>query len=249
MVKIKIPEEFEETSLEMEFDRKFLAILNHSDDFSVEVSDDELIVKRNKNYVFKPDFQLFKTKKGILVGIDRGEFGGSLYFYPNEKDALKDFEEDKLNDFCFNYKKYLVKEDNTNFIFEFLAKLYFTTGLAHMGFDNGELFQLHITDNNEVFYRQIADLYSSPNEFLIIDNKILFVTHESLLLFENNELTTLIEHPIFADTYPNSIAIYDEENIFVGMRGGFLKVDLIVNNFIFYKYKNIEDEVVVDWID
>ena len=70
-----------------------------------------------------------------------------------------------------------------------------------------------------------------------------------MLLFENNELTTLIEHPIFAYTYPNSIDIYDERNIFVGMRGGFLKVDLIANNFIFYKYKNIEDEVVVDWID
>ena len=165
MPKIKIPNEFEETSLEMEFDRKFLAILNHSDDFSVEVSDDELIVKRNKNHVFKPDLRVFKTKYGIFVGIDRGEFGGSLYFYPNEKDALKDLEEAKINDFKFNYKKYLVKEHNTQFIFKFLGKLYFTTGLAHMGFDDGEFFQLHITDNNEVFYRQIANLYSSLVNF------------------------------------------------------------------------------------
>lgn len=249
MTKIKLPNGFEEISLEIGFNRRLLAVLNHADDFSVKLSQDQLIVKREKNRVFNSDTCELKTKQGVFIGVDHGEWGGSLYFYPNEKNTLEESEPNKKEGFTFCRNEYLVKEGNTPFIFEFLGKLYFTNGLTHMGFDDGELFELHIVDNNEIFYRLIGDLHSCPSQVLMLDNKVLFVTFKSLILFENNNLTTLIEHSVFSGTYPNSIVSYDEGNIFVGMRGGYLKVDLIANNFIFYKYKNIEDEVDVSWLD
>lgn len=38
---------------------------------------------------------------------------------------------------------------------------------------------------------------------------------------------------------PNSIAVLDEENIFVGMQGGVVKLNLLNNETKFYKYNNI----------
>ncbi len=36
--------------------------------------------------------------------------------------------------------------------------------------------------------------------------------------------------------YPNSIAVMDEQNVFVGMRGGITQLDLVAKKLKFYKY-------------
>jgi len=159
-----------------------------------------------------------KLPEGTLIAIDHGEFGGTLTFTP--LDSTK--------------KEVRIKEGNIKFIFAYRSKIYFIEGLAHGGYSEGTMYELD-TVGQSFIYKKILDFEDAPEAFAIYGDKFLIATHENFYVIKNFQKELIFKETFWSSLYPNSIAAFDEANIFVGMRGGIVKIDLITKLFKFYK--------------
>ena len=161
-----------------------------------------------------------KIPGGTLFGYDMGEWGGELVFVASEDSA----------------KPVKIKSGNVKFVFSYRNQIYFIEGLAHLGISNGAMYKLNIAKDNGFTYEKILDFEDAPEAFTIYNDKLLIATHNNFYV-----VTDLKKELVFKDTfwhslYPNSIAVIDEKNVFVGMRGGIARLDLEKRTLRFYKY-------------
>lgn len=155
---------------------------------------------------------------GSLKGVDHGEFGGSLTFRPDDN----------------SIQPVVIKEGNVKFVFSYKNKIYFIEGLAHADYSGGALYELTRNGNN-FSYTKLLDFEDAPEAFTIYEGQFLIVAHESFYIVKDLKVERLFKHAFWTGLYPNSIAAFDEENVFIGMRGGIVKLDLTEDKVVFYK--------------
>ena len=146
-------------------------------------------------------------------------WGGKLSFVSNNKDK----------------KEIEIKEGNIKFIFEFNDKIYFIEGLAHLSYSGGAIFELK-KDGENFSYENIMEFDDAPEAFTIYGNKLLIATHRNFYVVENFKKELIFENTFWSSLYPISIAVVDNENIYMGIRSGLVKLDLTNKNITFYKY-------------
>jgi hypothetical protein len=160
-----------------------------------------------------------QMSNGKLVGIDNGEWGGGLSFVPTDTTQSQ--------------KKII--RGNIRHIFRFQGNIYFIHGIAHMSISEGTLYRLD-TLNQTFVYTKILDFEDAPEAYAVYDNKILIAAHESFYVVNDFKKQQIVKEAFWSSLYPNSIAAFDNNNIFIGMRGGIVKLGLLTGSFKFYKF-------------
>ncbi len=213
---IILPSNFVETPVPKQGSDKWRK-MNHSfEEFSIKIKNSKVQI----NEVEANTNAELKLSNGNLIGINRGEWGGKLFFIPSDT----------------TQKHVEIKHGNIEFIFEFDDKIYFIEGLAHMGMSEGALFELE-TKNANFSYKKIIDFEDAPQAFIIFNKKLFIASYQNFYVIENLKSKLIFENIFWASLYPNSIAVFDEENIFVGIRGGIVKINLPQKSFILYTKK------------
>lgn len=212
---VSISEDFIETiAPKVESDGWFS--LNHSlNEFGVKVVDGELIIEKIHK---EEDICELKLQNGELVSFNRGEFGGQLFFISNDS-TIKSVE---------------IKKGNIEFIFEYNNKIYFIEGLAHISYSGGALFELDTVDQ-KFTYKKVLDFEAAPEAYAIYKGKLLIATHNGFCVVENLKKEIIFKNTFWSSLYPSSVAVLDEENVFVGIRGGIVKLDLRNRTMTFYQ--------------
>lgn len=142
-------------------------------------------------------------KEGVLVGTDHGEWGGKLVYKLKGKEVL-------------------IKEGNIFTIFSLNDKVYFMEGLAHLSYDKGEIYELNYSKDNFSFIK-VFDLPSAPMVYAIENGKIFIATDEHFLVINSWEIEYKKDVK-WGSLYPNSMIIENENNIYIGMRGGIVHI-------------------------
>jgi hypothetical protein len=190
--------------------------MNHSDfEFAVKIENEELIIG-------EPTFEqsFFDLEDGKLEIINRGEFGGALNFIPKENPS------DTIS----------IWNVPISYVFNFKGEIYFVVGIAHMMDSGGAIFKLN-RHGDKFTYEEVIRLDSAPEAISIYKDKILIAGHRMFTVVENFEKENLIEEALWSSLYPNSIAVKNQEEVYIGMRDGYSKVSLIDGNVKYYKYK------------
>jgi hypothetical protein len=170
----------------------------------------EITPKKDDRYAFEGRQVNLKVDTGWLVGFDKGEYGGNLFWF-NEEGT--------------NYEK--IASGNIKNLFEIDGQIFVTEGLAHLSISYGQIFKVE-RKNNEWRIEKKVDLPNAPyattltknNEFLIVTSKGLLKVNKKF------EIETLVEEGFWrVYLYPNSILV-DRQNIYIGMRGGVLRTQM-----------------------
>jgi hypothetical protein len=212
---VKIPSEFIETNPPTPSSREWSQLNFSQNEFAVNNVKGHLEVKKTHEI----DSCSLDIPKGKLKGIDHGEWGGELVFIPNNK----------------SHHIINIKDGNIKFLFKFRDSIYFIEGIAHGETSAGALYRLTAT-NNKFTYEEIIDFDDAPEAFIIDQNRLLIATHENFYVVQNFKKQLIFKKTFWTSLYPNSIAVINDENVFLGMRGGIVKIDLVKKSFIFYKY-------------
>jgi len=213
---IKIPDNFTEIAPPKPFSKAWDSLGYSLNDFEVQIVNGELHTSPIKHQIND-----LKIKSGLLRAINHGEFGGELIYIPDDKPK----------------KPIKIKDGNAKFLFSLNNDIYFMEGLAHLGIDEGALFEIDTT-SQPFSCKQIIDFGSSPEAFTVFENKVFVVTNKYFFVVQDHQKDLIFKDTFWRGLYPNSIAMLNPENIFVGMRGGFAKLDLTNKSLKFYKYNN-----------
>ncbi|HET6766811.1 MAG TPA: hypothetical protein VFH08_05415 [Chitinophagaceae bacterium] len=169
---------------------------------------------------FKPYFDTmrssgwkgFRTVKrvdnGYLVGFNKGEFGGSLYWFSETGDT-----------------SYQIARVNVDYIFEYKKRVYMTNGLFHRSTDLGKINEMRFADGKWKVEESL-ELPSKSNIIMPYKDRMLIVTTKTILFFDGTNNFDFIKKDGFWSTlYPQSAVMLNDE-LFVGMRGGVYKINL-----------------------
>lgn len=214
---IKIPNGFEETKPPKVATDKWFTLNYSKNEFEVRNVNGQLRVKK----VREIDTGRLDISGGHLLGVDQGEFGGCLYFIPTDT----------------TLGKRTIKYGNIKFIFSFNDKIYFIDALAHGDMSRGFLYELDTT-KQQFTYKKLIEFEDAPEAYAIFNDKILIASHEGFYIVKNLQKELIIKDAFWDDLYPNSIAAFNDENIFIGLRGGIVKLNLLTKGFIFYQNAN-----------
>ncbi len=211
---VVIPKEFVETIPPKTGSSEWYPLNYSQNEFSVRIIDGKLEIKK----VDEINECELNISNGKLVGINRGEWGGTLTFEPT--DTTKNSIE--------------IKRGNIKFIFTFKDKIYFIEGLAHLSMSSGALYELDNTNGN-FSYKKLLEFDDAPEAFTIYQDKFLIATHERFYVVKDFKKELILQDTFWSSLYPNSIAVLDDKNVFIGMRSGIVKLDLTTKTLKFYK--------------
>lgn len=212
---IEVPSEFKKTTLPKAGSVEWHKLNMHNNEFQVFSNTNEKL--EVSKYKGSRTCEI-KTSDGKFIGIDVGEWGGKLLFVPTESAK----------------KSFTIKDGNIKFIFSYKDKIYFIEGISHMSFSAGALFELDISVD-KISYKRILDFDDSPEAFTIYQDQIFIASHKNFYIIKDLKKEVIFENTFWISLYPNSIAVFNDENVFVGMRGGIVKLDLIKKSQTFYK--------------
>ena len=216
-INISIPKLFVETTPPKVGSPKWFHLNYSKNEFGVKNKNGQLEIKKVKEND-RCDFQL---PQGMLTAIDHGEFGGDLTYYPS--DTTK--------------RSVRITGGNIKFIFDFKNKIYFIHGIAHGTYSGGALYELDTTAG-QFKYQKVLDFEDAPEAFTIYNDKFLIATYENFYIVKDFQKELIFKETFWGGLYPNSIAAFDDKNIFIGMRGGIIKIDLTKKAFKFFKNSN-----------
>ncbi len=211
--KMSVPNEFIETDPPKFGTDEWYSLNNSGKEFKVSIINENLKIDTTEEI----NITKHKIPQGILIGINRGEWGGELLFKPTEqsKEQVK------------------IKDGNVKFIFTFKDRLYFIEGLAHEDYSAGAMFELKVI-NNKFTFNKIIDFEDAPEAFAIYNDLLFIATHSNFYVVNDFKKEIILKNA-WSGLYPNSIAAFDEKNVFVGMRGGIAKIDITDKTLKFYK--------------
>lgn len=211
---VVIPKEFIETIPPKAGSSEWYPLNYSQNEFSVKIIDGKLEIKK----VDEINECELNISNGKLIGINRGEWCGKLTFEPT--DTTK--------------RSIEIKRGNIKFIFTFNDKIYFIEGLAHLSMSSGALYELDNTNDN-FSYKKLLEFDDAPEAFTIYQDKFLIATHERFYIVKDFKKELILQDSFWSSLYPNSIAVLDDQNVFIGMRSGIVKLDLITKTLKFYK--------------
>lgn len=209
---IEIPAEFKETIFPESFSSDWFK-LNHADDFGVSIVNDKLHVKK----IERTNICELKIDTGTLKGVNNGEWGGRLTFIPNDPSK----------------KEITVAGGNIISIFRFKDKIYFIEGFAHLTFSFGAMYELNIV-GKKFIEKRVIDFIDAPSALTIYDDKILIVTRKKFYIIKGYRKRLILKNAFWECLYPTSVVAINDENVFIGMRGGIAKLNLTNKDLFFY---------------
>lgn len=211
---IIIPQSFKETIPPKVWSDAWFKLNNSKNECKVEIVNSKLKIGTAKN-IYECKLEI---ENGILLGTDRGEFGGQLIFIPNDKsnDTIK------------------VTKGNINFLFRFKSKIYFISGLAHMTFNGGGMFEIK-REGNHFSFQKVIEFESAPMAFTIYKDKLYLAADKGFYVIKDLKKEIFFKDVFWEGLYPNSIAVANNQNVFVGIRSGIVKLDLTTKKIKFYK--------------
>lgn len=212
-----IPDDFKETPAPKPGSGKWYQLNHSKNEYGVANENGKLAVRKIKGVKIH-EVQL---PNGKLVCADHGEWGGSLSFVP--ADTTQQVKE--------------IKKGNIKDVFKLGNEFYILEGLAHLGIRRGALYKLEIKDQ-EFSYTKLFDFEDAPEAYTVYNNKILIAAHDSFFIVQDSQKNQILKDAFWSSLYPNSIAAFDDQNIFIGIRGGIVKLNLLTNTLTFYKPGN-----------
>ncbi len=149
-----------------------------------------------------------KTSDGFLVGLNKGEFGGGLYFI--KTDGLDGYQ---IADYV-----------NIHSIFEYHSRYFSIEGLAHLGGQRGQILEL-FKDDTLWKYKSLTNLIEAPALIADYRNEKIIITSQYILKFgQHFKVTQILKSPMYWGVlYPSSVLI-DKDDIYLAMRQGVLKI-------------------------
>ncbi|PQJ11210.1 hypothetical protein CJD36_005230 [Flavipsychrobacter stenotrophus] len=213
-LRIKVPSSFVETKPPIAYSIPWHKLNSSKREYRVRDFEGALEIRRTPSM----NWNLLSIQGGLLKAIDHGEFGGSLTFTPNDN----------------TQQPIEIKEGNVKFVFSYKDKIYFIEGLAHMDHSGGALYEL-IRTGHDFSYKKLLDFEDAPEAFTIYNDQFLIAAHESFYIVKDLKKERLFKNAFWTGLYPNSIAAFDDENVFIGMRGGIVKLDFTEGTLVFYK--------------
>lgn len=159
---------------------------------------------------------LIRTADGWLIGFDAGEFGGGLWWFNNEGDESKE-----------------LLSENVHAIYRNSHGVFVLVGLAHLSLNSGKIYQFTETDE-ELKVKQVADLGGSP-EASTVDSEGRFVVATPRSVVAVDFAGKVLELYKSGEdlTYPTSVLVDANGDIFVGMR--FFALRLVPTNNSSYR--------------
>lgn len=213
---VKIPPNFTEINIPKPFSKEWYELNHSNDDYLVKNINGELIVTS----IEPKNGTELNINGGKLVGTDHREWGGDLLFQPNNDAKTKK-----------------IKEGNILKIYSLNNKIYFIEGIAHLSINEGALFELSTIQNNFI-YKKLIDFKDAPEALQIDKEKLYLATHQNFYVIENNIESKIFENQFWGGLYPNSIAVFKDEIVFIGMRSGIAKLNLKTKSINFYQKIN-----------
>lgn len=165
-----------------------------------------------------------EVEDGKLVGTDRGEWGGKIEFLSNGAKEGR-----------------LIKEGNVKSIFKLKEQVYFIEGLAHLSSSKETMFRLDKSEGNWIPIK-VIDFEDAPEAMGILGNNIYVASHESFFVIRDIKKEKIFSDTFWSSLYPNSVAIIDENNIYLGLRGGFAKLDITKKKIRFFRFIEYKKE-------
>jgi|GEM_PF-5630396 len=204
----------------------------------------------------------YTVETGKLLPLDIGELGGGLYYKPN--DATKDtfFVNGKkviANSQLSNFKIFLLKNDPKIALIKGKHVLLEGGNMqAVMSYDNDWLFIYNFTNMQGVHgllskltikkdsftVKNIFDLAATTEAMTIHNRQIFIITDHGFynINADGKEWTKelVFDNPLFVKLKANSIAAINKRNIYVGLNGGYAKINLIKKNIKLFVYDKVK---------
>ncbi len=161
-----------------------------------------------RSYSWKGFRTVKKVANGYLVGFNKGEFGGALYWFSEKGDT-----------------SYQISRSNVDYIFEYKKKVCMVNGVFHMDTDLGRINEMRFEDGTWKV-EEWVELPSKSQVIMPYKNRMLIVTTKTILFFDGTNNFDFIKKDGFWDVlYPQSAVILNHD-LFVGMRGGVYRINL-----------------------
>jgi hypothetical protein len=219
-------------------------------DFSVAIIDGKLQVSKHTYETHN-----YNIPQGQYIPYDRGEFGGELYYRPNdplEKDFYINGKYDSVRNDPFSKNRFsvpkespaneafkrtlLIKSGHVKFILKYQDSVYLIEGLSHMGFAYGAIFNISLKYNLFSYNKTLSFENESPNAAAILGKDLLISTDTNFYIIHDWKKELILNNLFWQILYPNSIAVKDNKHVYVGMRGGYADINLIKKTLLFYQY-------------
>ncbi|RZK18111.1 MAG: hypothetical protein EOO43_12835 [Flavobacterium sp.] len=89
----------------------------------------------------------------------------------------------------------------------------------------------------EFIYKKLLDFDDAPAAFTIYNNNIFIATRSGFCIVRNFKKEVVVSDTFWMNLYPNSVAAINNKNIFIGIRGGIVRLNPINKEIRFYKKK------------
>ena len=119
-------------------------------------------------------------------------------------------------------------------IFNLKDKIYLIRSYAHLTTSEGEIYHLD-TSNDNFTFTKVVDFEDAPEAFAIYKDRFFIATHENFYIVQDFKKKLIFKNTFWNGLYPNSIAVFDEENVLLGIRSCIVKLDLTNKTMKFYK--------------
>jgi hypothetical protein len=178
---------------------------------------------RLKISLWKPqaDFGELRVKNGILKGIDKGEWGGCLLFINGR-----------------THKIDTVTGGNIHLLFEYEHDVYFIDALAHMSFNKGTLYKLRFS-NGKYIINKVVDFEDAPQAICILGHDLLIASFSGFYQIHNSQKTTIFKDQFWWGLSPWSLIAINDKEVYMGITGGYVKLDLVNKRYVFYKFRGL----------
>jgi hypothetical protein len=196
---------------------------NHALDseWAISQSNDELVVKHYAqaiNDLLPFDLPLkipffghrvvLNVSNGFLVGFDKGEWGGGLWWFSKNGED--------------NYR---ISDENIKSVVSVADSTLAIAGLAHLGINSGKVFELQHDEEKWTIARSL-ELGAAPCAVVKANNgAIIIVTTNGVSQYKQGTINNILSSD-YSLLYPNSVVINKEGTIFIGMRYAVAKLGL-----------------------
>jgi hypothetical protein len=169
--------------------------LNHA--IKIYYIDDFGAVTITTERISQPTF--LKVTDGEFIGVNKGEWGGKLYFENDEY-------------------KYTIINENICGIFKYNNEIYVLTGLAHGFSQYGKIIKLEKIDGVYSISHTI-EITKEPQLFKIYNDIVYIITYDGLITFDGKEIVEILKDQPWGSLASYPSLFINEEIIALGLRG------------------------------
>ena len=121
-------------------------------------------------------------------------------------------------------------------IFPYKDSIYYLKGADHYLYPISSSLNKIINQGDSFITSKITDFDDDALAITAYNDTILVVTHNGFYILNHWKKEKVLKDIFWGNGYPNSVAILDKENVYIGYLGGYAILDLLKKSLRFYKY-------------